>query len=294
MREKLYRRRIERPQPGRDDKILTDWNGATICGLVRAAEILDRPDWLAMADTAYRFVKTELVTGETLFHAWFDGRPTAAGLATDYAWMTAAALALHAATCDPARLAEAVAWHDALLHRFYDPEQGACHLTGREAGLIIRPLSIVDDAMPSATGLLTQQVTVLFHLTGNPDYLRTADQIAGKRAGQIAENIIGTASIQAGLDSRQRARLAIVTGANGDALKKPVLAEADPALLLIAPPDLSRLPAGHPARRMTASESVSALYLCDMSSCQPPLGSPAAAADLLARSRTGRPVSYSR
>jgi uncharacterized protein YyaL (SSP411 family) len=290
MREKLYRHRIERPQPARDDKVLTDWNGATITGLVRAALVLDRPDWLAMADTAYRFITTQMMASDNLFHAWFDGRPTAAGLATDYAWMTAAALALHAATGDAGQLADARRFHHNLIERFYDEKNGACFLAEQNADLIIRPLSNFDEAMPSATGILAQQAMALFHLTGDPDHIHTAETIATKRAGEIAQNIVGTASIQAGLDSHRRTRLAIVTGdgAEAEALKKTVLAEGDPALLLIAPEDLSHLPEGHPAHGKSASGP--ALYLCDASSCQAPVTSPADAVNLLARTRTPNKV----
>ncbi len=292
LREKLYRHRIDRPQPGRDSKVLTDWNGAAITGLVRAAQVLSRPDWLAMAETAYRFITTEMMDGEALFHAWFDGRPTAAGLATDYAWMTAAALALHGATGDADRLAEARRFHQSLIDHFYDTDSGACYLTDRTANLIIRPHSLVDDAMPSATGILTQNIMTLFHLTGDPAHLQAADTIAAKRAGQIAQNIVGTASTQAGLDSRQRARLAIVTGngADADALKRVVLAEGDPALFLIAGQDLSNLPAGHPAHGKAASDSAPALYLCDTSICHAPVTSPADAVSLLAQTRTSNPA----
>jgi uncharacterized protein YyaL (SSP411 family) len=288
MREKLYRHRIDRPQPARDDKVLADWNGAAIAGIVRAAQTLDRSDWLVMAETAYRFIATEMMDGENLFHAWFDGRPTAVGLATDYAWMTAAALALHAATGDAGRLAEACRFHQTLSDRFYDTGNGTCYLTDSEVELIIRPLSINDEAMPSATGILAQQAMALFHLTGDPAHLRTADTIAAKRAGQIGQNIIGTASIQAGLDSHRRTRLAIITGngANGAALKKAIMAEGDPALVLIAPDDLSHLPAGHPAHGKAASGSAPALYLCDAYSCQAPVTSPEDAVGLLARTRT--------
>ena len=179
MREKLYRHRIDRPQPSRDDKILTDWNGAAIAGLVRAAQALDRPDWHEIADAAYCFIRSEMTVGDTLYHAWFDGRPTAGGLATDYVWMTTAALALHAATGDPDRLADAIRFHRILIDRFHDADAGVCYLTDREADLIIRPVSTVDEAMPSATGVLAQQAMTLFHLTGDPAHLRTIETIAG-------------------------------------------------------------------------------------------------------------------
>ena len=291
MRDKLYRHRIDRPQPARDAKILTDWNCAAITGLTRAAQALSRPDWLTMADATYHFITTEMVIGDDLHHAWFDGRNTAAGLATDYAWMTAAALALHAATGEASKLADAIRFHQTLIDRFYDPDNGVCYLTGPDAELIIRPLSVFDEAMPSATGILAQQAMALFHLTGDPAHIHTAETIAIKRAGQIAHNIVGTASIQAGIDSHRRARLAIVTGGGSDAddLKRAVLAEGDPALVLIAPGDLTGLPANHPALAKAAQGSVPALYLCDASSCQAPVSSPSDAADLLVRSRVPNP-----
>ena len=43
-------------RPGLDDKVLADWNGLMIAALVRAALMLDRPDWLDLARRAYRFV----------------------------------------------------------------------------------------------------------------------------------------------------------------------------------------------------------------------------------------------
>jgi uncharacterized protein YyaL (SSP411 family) len=292
MRDKLYRYRIERPQPARDDKVLADWNGAVITGLVRAAQILDRPGWLTMADTAYRFITAEMMAGGKLSHAWFDGRPTADGLATDYAWMTAAALALHAATGEAGRLADAIGFHQDLIDRFYDAGTGACYLSDQNADLIIRPLSITDEAMPSATGILAEQLMALFHLTGNRLHLETAGTIAAKRAGQIGQNIVGTASIQAGLDSHRRTRLAIITGngADADALKNAVMAEGDPALLLLTPEDFSGLPQGHPAFGKAAPGSAPALYLCDATSCRAPVTSPADAADLLAQTRTPNPA----
>jgi uncharacterized protein YyaL (SSP411 family) len=43
-REKLFRARGRRVRPGRDDKILTDWNGLMIAAMAKGAQVLDRPD----------------------------------------------------------------------------------------------------------------------------------------------------------------------------------------------------------------------------------------------------------
>ena len=56
MRERLLGRRATRVRPGLDDKVLADWNGLMIAALVRAALLLEHPDWIALAERAYRFI----------------------------------------------------------------------------------------------------------------------------------------------------------------------------------------------------------------------------------------------
>ncbi len=45
-RAKLFALREDRAEPGRDDKVLADWNGLTIAALVRASAVFGEPQWL--------------------------------------------------------------------------------------------------------------------------------------------------------------------------------------------------------------------------------------------------------
>ena len=104
-RAKLFARRETRPRPGRDDKVLADWNGLTIAALVRASAAFGEPEWLASARAAFKFVSTTLRGPDgRLLHAWREGRPGARALLDDYASMARAALALFEATGEPADL----------------------------------------------------------------------------------------------------------------------------------------------------------------------------------------------
>ncbi|TWH35372.1 thioredoxin domain-containing protein, partial [Aminobacter sp. J15] len=46
LKSRLLQARARRVRPGRDDKVLTDWNGLMISALANASRVFDRSDWL--------------------------------------------------------------------------------------------------------------------------------------------------------------------------------------------------------------------------------------------------------
>ena len=77
-RAKLFAVREARPKPGRDDKVLADWNGLIIAALVRASAAFGEPDWLTTARSAFDFVMSDMRGGDgRLLHAWREGHPGA-------------------------------------------------------------------------------------------------------------------------------------------------------------------------------------------------------------------------
>ena len=92
-RAQLFALRESRPKPGRDDKVLADWNGLTIAALARAGAVFDEPAWLQTARAAFDFVLAKLRGADgRLLHAWREGHPGARALLDDYASMARAAL----------------------------------------------------------------------------------------------------------------------------------------------------------------------------------------------------------
>ena len=64
-RTKLLRARAQRIAPGRDEKILTSWNGLMIKGMAHVGRFLHRDDFVASAERALDFIHA---------HMWRDGR----------------------------------------------------------------------------------------------------------------------------------------------------------------------------------------------------------------------------
>jgi len=100
-RARLKEARDLRPQPARDDKVVTAWNGLAIAALAEAGALLDDPALLDAAARCARFVVETHVVDGRLRRTSRDGRVgEAAGVADDHGDLAEGLLALHQATGD--------------------------------------------------------------------------------------------------------------------------------------------------------------------------------------------------
>jgi len=157
VRGALLAARDRRPQPARDDKVVTAWNGLTITALAEAGAGLGRPDWLAAAaGSAELLLGLHMVDGR-LRRSSRDGvAGAAAGVLDDYACLAEGLLALHQGTGEPRWLAAAGELLDTALARFADPANvGSYFDTADDAeSLLHRPRDITDGATPSGSSAL--------------------------------------------------------------------------------------------------------------------------------------------
>jgi uncharacterized protein YyaL (SSP411 family) len=288
IRDRLLEQRMQRPQPGRDDKVLADWNGLAISGLAQAARATGAEEPLLAARRAFCFVAEGMGEGDRLAHSRLGDALVRPGFATDYANMIGAALDLFAVDGDLAYLEKAQLWFASADSHHFDAEAAAYRLAADDADpLIARPLSITDEATPAATGTMAQNAAHLFALTGEDRYRNRAEQLVAHLGREGPRDVVGTASLQAGYDTLLRGRVAFVVGASGAAapLMQAALGEADPALLVAraAPADL---PPGHPAGGKRPSDAA-ALFLCDAFRCLPEIATAKAARETLSETRRG-------
>ena len=183
----LLRIREKRAQPLRDEKVLTAWNGLAIRGLVDAAEALDRPDYLRLAEGAARFVLQRLRAEDgTLRRSYFLGRASEQAVLDDYAFFGDGLLALYAATGDPDWLRHARSFGDAMLDRYQDEALGGFYLTVADHDLIIRPKSFEDGALPSGNGVAVRVLRQLSAVTSDPSYARAAERALSAQSEALA------------------------------------------------------------------------------------------------------------
>ncbi len=99
VRAALLAARATRPQPARDDKVITAWNGMAILALAEGGAALDRPDWVAAAAAAAELLLERHLVDGRLRRSSRDGVVgAAAGVLEDYACLADGLLALHQAT----------------------------------------------------------------------------------------------------------------------------------------------------------------------------------------------------
>ncbi|HEY5080980.1 MAG TPA: thioredoxin domain-containing protein [Bauldia sp.] len=274
-REKLLARRGGRVRPGTDDKVLADWNGLMIAALALAGASFGRPDWTALAEGAFAFVAGTMSAGDRLAHAWRQGKSVFPGLASDYAAMTKAALALHAATLNTGWLQKAEAFTATVRTYHWDNDSPGYFLSAADAdALIVRPKATTDEATPSATSLMTQNLIRLWHLTGNEGYRRDADDILAASASAIASNLFAATGTLNALDLRMGAvEVVVVTppGASGESLTAAVRKAWTPSIILSAHAGQVHLPTGHPAAGKTAVRGRATAYVCRGETCSLPV-----------------------
>ncbi|MFC5287205.1 thioredoxin domain-containing protein [Actinokineospora guangxiensis] len=189
VRAALLAARARRPQPGRDDKVVTAWNGLAVAALAEAGRALGEPSWVdAAARAADLLLSLHLVYGR-LRRTSRDGvAGTATGVLEDYACLADGLLALHQATGAPRWLDSATALLDTALAHFADPHApGAFHDTADDAdALVWRPGDPGDNATPSGASALAGALLTASALTGSADLYRPAAEAALRRAGTLA------------------------------------------------------------------------------------------------------------
>ena len=95
-----------------------------------------------MARQAFDFIAANMTKGDRLGHSWRAGKLTFPGLASDFAAMIRAALALHEATGERAYLERALTWQRAFDAHYADPDTGGYYLSADDADdLLLRPHS---------------------------------------------------------------------------------------------------------------------------------------------------------
>ena len=294
-RTTLLAARADRPRPGLDDKVLTDWNGLMIAALATAARTFDAPDYEEAAVEAAEFLLDTMRDDEgRLLHRYREGDAAIRAHLDDYAFLTWGLVELYETTFEPRWLEAALALMEVSLDHFWDEAQGGFFLTADDGEeLIVRPKEAYDGAIPSGNSVQFLNLLRLARLTGRTTYETQADALARWMGAQVRSRPTGFTALLAGLEfAVGDAREVVIAGErrsdDTQALLDVLHSEYGPFTVVLHRPPGDAPPIAELApftEAQTPVDGQAAAYVCRDFACEAPTTDPETLRGQLAPSR---------
>jgi uncharacterized protein YyaL (SSP411 family) len=281
LRQVLFDVRSKRIPPGRDDKVLADWNGLMIGALARCGLIFGKPEWIALAERALAGARRLMTAADgRLNHSYRNGRLQHRATLDDHANLARAATLLYEATGKSEHLAYAEQLVEAANAWYWDKAGGGYFFTAEDANdLITRTKHAHDNATPSGNGVMAQVLTRLYHHTGKDAYRDRAAAVIASFSGEVQRNFFPLSTLLNAAELAERALQVVLVGRGSDraTLMQAVAASASLPNLVLQMVEPGRdLPAGHPARGKGMIDGKPTAYVCEGPVCSAPLADPEA------------------
>jgi hypothetical protein len=195
-RNKLLAARRKREPPGRDDKLLTAWNGLAISALAEACHIFQDDRYLKAASKAATFLQNNLVdsTGR-LLRSWRDGRAGPTAFLDDYACLAEGMLALYEASGTAWHLEWALTLGEELLTLFGAGDGSLWASGSDQESLYFRHREPLDGATPSPTGVAAQALVRLGWHFARDDLRQAVEAIITAEASHLRGHPWGCTSL---------------------------------------------------------------------------------------------------
>ena len=287
VRSQLLESRATRVQPGRDDKVVTAWNGMAIAALAEAGAMFEQPQWVEAAAECGELLWSLHREGADRLRRVSRGGVVGvhSGVLEDYACVADAYLSLHSVTGSAQWLARAGALLDVVLTQFRDQSTGGFFDTPADGEpLVVRPQDHTDNATPSGWSAAAGALLSYAALTGSEVHRSAAEAalpavvaIGGKHSRFAG---FGLAVLEAWLAGPRE--VAIVGSPDDPAraamVRAALLGTAPGAVLSVGVPNQDGVPLL--ADRPLVSGGA-ATYICRHFTCEAPVTTAAQVAEAL-------------
>jgi uncharacterized protein len=284
----LFAARERRVHPGRDEKVLTAWNGLMIRAFAEAAATLDRDDYRATAERAATFALATLRQDGRLLRTYKDGRSKLNGYLEDYAFLADGLLALYEATFDPRWLEEAHALAKTMVAQFWDDADGGFFDTGKDhEALIARPKSVFDNAIPAGNSVAVEALQRLAVIFDDAGFAEKAAQVLDSLWETMVQYPTGFGRILCALDfslatPQEVALVGSRDGVDTAALLAILRGRFRPnTVVALREPDAPEDTQPALLRERTQIDGRATAYVCERYTCKLPVTTPEALAEQL-------------
>lgn len=276
IKQKLLKVREQRVRPGRDEKILTAWNGLMIKGLALAGLHLGNEKYIAAAEKTLDFIGKNLWLKDRLYANYQAGRARLPAYLDDYVFLLDGLITFLQVKWRSDYLVFAKQLADQLLQYFADKEQGGFFFTASDhETLIQRPKPLMDEAIPAGNGVAASVLLRLGHLLGDKNYLQAAEGTLRMAFTTLTAYPAGHASLLNALDEYLiPPQFIVLRGSEKDLSKWLEVCQKDyhPNRLVFAIPDSETKLPGLLAEQKAIKNKVVA-YVCRGTECLAPIDS---------------------
>ena len=288
-RSTLFQLREQRVKPGRDEKILTSWNGLMLRSFAEAARYLDRSDYLQVAVNNATFLLQMLRKDGRLMRTYKDEQARLNGYLEDYVFLADGLLALYEASFETRWFAEARALMEQAIALFADVQQGGFYDTGADhETLISRPRESMDNATPAGNSVAVEMLLHLWAFTGEQSYRQRADDYLRPLADVMVQHPQAFGYVLSALDfAISPVKEVAVIGQPGATDAQALLAVVNrrylpnSVLTCAAPGDTQAVQTVPLLADRPLKEGKATAYVCQNFACQSPVNTPEELAALL-------------
>lgn len=270
-RRKLFAVREMRQAPQHDKKILVAWNAFAITALAKAANSLQRPDFLRAAQLSMDSIRNNLWQEDRLLTAWCEGSARIPAYLDDYAALIQACLVLMSTEFRVEDLDFAIRLADRLLDHFQDHTHGGFYFTADDAEtVLLRFKPWHDGATPSGNGLAAQALLHLGEVSAELRFVDAAKRSLEHFLPHMQAHPAAVASLALALDDTLRPpQIVVIDGGSFEERQRwqkevQALPGRSGRLVIAAPIQANALP---PELRLSPPHGTTAAKLCQNQRC---------------------------
>ena len=276
--EKLFAERSKRTAPGKDEKILTSWNGLMISAFAKGYRISGQEQFLHAAKNCIKLIEEKLTINGNLLRTYKDGQAKLKAYLDDYAYFVNALLDVFEVDPCAQHLQLAMQHANYLIEHFWDPKENNFFFTADDhEKLIIRTKNIYDLSLPSGNSIAAHAFLKLYRFTQDKKFLDVSTKIMESLSMMAAENPFGFGQLlnTIYLYIQKPIEITMLNTNNGeiyDGLTKKFIPES---ILVIIPKEdyLNELKKYHYFSGKEFDKNKTTVYICKDFTCSLPLHS---------------------
>jgi uncharacterized protein YyaL (SSP411 family) len=285
-RIRLFEARSKRVRPGRDDKVLTEWNAMFGSALAEAAGATGRDDWARAANRVAEFLMSELRRSDGRWlRSWKDAKAQHLAYAADYAWLVDFFTRMSELEGRAVWIDRAIDTAREMLRLFSDDER-PLSTTGNDAEpLLLTPMEMSDGATPSATSVAARALMRLGALSGDRETSARGEALLATMLALGEGQPLAVASAVSASTLAEGGITEVVVGGDRRDLVGAALARYEPNMVLAW---------GEPTDSpLWEGRSQPVAYVCHLHECHAPSSDEADLADRLDAERDTERAGFS-